>query len=421
MVKILGKEMRLPFGAKAETEQKIPFFVTLAEEGEYTAAITDYSVYENQARAYTEFVWVYAAVKLISESGAMASFGVYKHADEKFEEVVNHPFEILLRSPNPYMSRFELWEQTFVHLELQGNAFWYLQKTKEGLPAGIWIMRPDRVTPIPDRKTFISSYKYKINNRVTLLEPSEVVHFKRYHPLNDYQGLSAVQVATRALALEKNAMEYNAAFFANNAMPDGVLVADQFLTKEQMKVLEDMWKRQHKGPKEAHKMAILSGGLKPHPLGVPPKDAEFINSLKLNRDQIMSIYGVPASKVGIVEDVNRANAEANDYTFMKDVMTPKLIRISEKITSGILVPYYGEEFVGKFEDMIPERKELVLKEIDSIMKSSLMTINELRMRYFNLPAVDWGNVPPKVISGEKSMEDILRECLSEYEYKMEEE
>ena len=37
-----------------------------------------------------------------------------------------HPLCRLLDTPNPWLTRWELWYLTTVYLELTGNAFWYV-------------------------------------------------------------------------------------------------------------------------------------------------------------------------------------------------------------------------------------------------------------------------------------------------------
>jgi phage portal protein BeeE len=55
---------------------------------------------------------VYIAVNRIAEAAALVPLHVFKLEGERRVEVERHPLERLLDSPNPHLSRFELFEQT---------------------------------------------------------------------------------------------------------------------------------------------------------------------------------------------------------------------------------------------------------------------------------------------------------------------
>src|SRR5690606_19825166 len=98
--------------------------------------------------AYAGSSWVYVAVSRIAEAGALVPLHVYKRAGEGRVAVENHPLELLFERPNPFLSGFELIEQTLGFLELTGNAYWYLAGDG-GAPTEIWPLRPDRVAVVP--------------------------------------------------------------------------------------------------------------------------------------------------------------------------------------------------------------------------------------------------------------------------------
>ncbi|RMG73649.1 MAG: phage portal protein, partial [Chloroflexi bacterium] len=56
-------------------------------------------------RIYTLSPWVYVAVNRIAEACALVPLKVYRVQGDQKLEVVQHPLEILLDNPNPYMSR----------------------------------------------------------------------------------------------------------------------------------------------------------------------------------------------------------------------------------------------------------------------------------------------------------------------------
>ena len=387
---MFSQKKKKPNNIILRESQNIPDLIQLDD---FFDQMHDYSNITNQAKAYNSFVWVYGCVNKIAESGAMTPFSVLKRIKEGLEDIENHPFEELLLNPNPFMSRFELWERTFASIELLGNAYWFIDFDEENIPASIWVMRADRIKPIPNKSKWIDGYEYQAGSSGKKREiPTEnIVHFKRFHPLKEFVGASAIEAAAQTLEMERAANIYNAAFFKNNAKPTGVLTTDQSLSREQIKIIIDQWNMKFKGGDKSHKTALLTGGVKFQAIGMPPKDIEFIELKNKNMDEICAIFGVPPAKLGLSKDVNRANAEALDYTFNQHTMKPKMWRIAEKITQQIL-PYYqkgDEKLVGQFDEQVESSKTLMLQEIGAV--GAFLTVNEIRKRYLHMPPVSWGD------------------------------
>jgi HK97 family phage portal protein len=150
---------------------------------------------EAQSRAYQNSTWVYVAVNRIAEAAALVPLHVRRRQGERHIESGRHPLENLLDAPNPYLSRFELFEQTVGMLELTGNAYWLLVGDAAGVPVEIWPLRPDRVHIVPDERRYVRGYVYELDGQRIPLDAVEVAHFKRWHPANDYYGLSALEAA----------------------------------------------------------------------------------------------------------------------------------------------------------------------------------------------------------------------------------
>src|SRR5260221_10882981 len=118
-------------------------------------------VYEQQANEYLRSSWVYVAVTRIAEAAALVPYEVYSTPGETRIEQRNHPIERLLRTPNPFLSQFELLESTFGYLELTGNAYWFLAGMPGGAPEEIWPLRPDRGRIVPSPTQYIGGGSFK--------------------------------------------------------------------------------------------------------------------------------------------------------------------------------------------------------------------------------------------------------------------
>ena len=66
-------------------------------------------------------------------------------------------------------------------------------------------------------------------------------------------------------------------------------------------------------------------GLKANKLTATQKEMDFLETRKFNRDQILAMFGVSKSILGLIEDANRANMEAADYNHAKRVIKPSWV------------------------------------------------------------------------------------------------
>ncbi len=65
----------------------------------------------------------------------------------RIQEVVDHPLLTLLEQVNPIHNAFDLWELTTLYQEVHGSAYWFIESTPLGIPAAIWILPSQNVTP----------------------------------------------------------------------------------------------------------------------------------------------------------------------------------------------------------------------------------------------------------------------------------
>jgi HK97 family phage portal protein len=343
-----------------------------------------------QAEAYTRSPWVYLAVSRIAEAAAMTPLHVYRRTGEQRIAVERHPLEDLLHHPNPFTSRFELLEQTVGFLELTGNAYWYLAG-ENGTPAQIWPLRPDRVSIVPDERDYIRGYIYAVGGVQVPLEAVEVIHFKRWHPLNDYYGLSALQAAALTIQTDRAMAEWNRNTFGrDNGVPAGVVTVPTMTPDADFKRIQAEWRASYGGTQR--KTAFLRAGeVTWQSIAHTHTDLDFLAGRSANRDEILNVFGVP---VGLVSDnATEANAKVAERTFIERTLYPKLVRLAAVITADLL-PFWEADAVAEFADIRPTDQQARLDEIETAYP--VLSVNEIRAQYYHLPPVAWGDVPANI-------------------------
>lgn len=310
------------------------------------------------------------------------------------EEVLEHPFLELIANVNEFMNGFDLFEGTYLADELTGNAYWYIANGNMGLPTAIWPLFPQYMKIVPDKQNFISHYEYKIvGNEKQDFKPEEMIHFKYPNPRDAFYGLGPLQACVVAADLSFSMNTYETTLMENRGQPDMALVIPPEagdMSDENKKAAYAAWDKRFKGAKKAGKLTILTGGADLKPLTLTPREMNFLQGRKWTLTEIAAVFGVPMSKV-TTEDVNRANAEAGDYSYMKDTVLPRLRRVEQKLNEQLL-PKYDARLFCAYDNPVPEDKEFRLKQAESRLKTGQTTINEER-QIDGQDEVEYGSVP----------------------------
>ncbi|MEO1164110.1 MAG: phage portal protein [Chloroflexota bacterium] len=386
------------FSTRRNTLQRTPRHIEAVAVHNNTLSSTKHKQ-QQHTTMYQQASWVHVAVNRIAEAGALVPLKVLAMNGEQTQEIERHPLEILLDNPNPTMSRFELLESTLGFLELTGNAYWYLAGDAEGRPAEIWVLRPDRVTIVPHPTDYVAGYLYHVDGKQIPLDALEVVHFKRWHPANDYYGLSPLEAARLAVESDHAMAHWNQNTFGHgHGVPAGIVNITDFVNDADFERIKREWRTSY--GRGQRKTAFLRGGtVNWQHIGLSHTDLDFLQGRVAHRDEILTIFGIPMGLVS--ENATEANATVAERQFIERTLYPKLVRIAQKITQELL-PFYGNDLVARFDDIRPTDTQARLDEIRTAQ--NILSINEIRQQFYNLPSVAWGDLPLSMASAPTAIE-----------------
>lgn len=353
-------------------------------------SIPDGSLAETQADLYTKLSWVQMAVSLTASVAAGAQFSVKRRTGDHKVDIANHPFEQLLARPNPLMSRFELLEATFAFHALTGNAYWWLNRASPtGEPREIWGIPSHKMLPVPDGRMYLRGYAFFPEGHVggvsttppILLDPWEVVHFKRFHPLSSFVGLSPIEALSTVAGGDLAAQKWNANFFGkdNAKFPGFLAFADPIDEPTWSKIKADVLE-QTGGVRRAMMLLrnVGKGGIEWVQAGMSQKDMEFLGMRDFTKEEIFGLFAPGLSSLLSV-NATEANATQGKATFIEFSVWPKLQAAGEKVTSDIL-PSYGTRLLGEFDDIRIVDRALKLQEQAAFER--VHTIDEVRSEYY---------------------------------------
>ena len=294
---------------------------------------------------------VYACVRILAEAVASLPLHVYEYQDDGGKKLVHdHPLYYLLHDePNPEMTSFVFRETLMSHLLIWGNAYAQIIRDGAGRVLGLYPLLPDKMDVQRDDRGNIY-YVYSRNSDENpmfkeygdiRLKAEDVLHI----PGLGFDGLigySPIAMAKNAVGMTLACEEYGASFFENGANPGGVLEHPGVL-KDPSKVRES-WNSVYRGVNNAHKIAVLEEGMKYQQIGIPPEEAQFLETSKFQINEIARLYRIPPHMVGDLDKSSFSNIEQQSLEFVKYTLDPWVIRWEQSLQRSLLLP--GEK--GKY-------------------------------------------------------------------------
>jgi hypothetical protein len=172
---------------------------------------------------------------------------IHTHGAQAIEQVVEHPLLTLLRKVNAVHNAFELWELTQLYLEVHGAAYWLLQEDESlGIPAGIWILPSQSVTPrrATDSGEIVDYYEYRSSGGIARYAPDDVIRFQLPDPRDPYNGgLSPLRACFEQVALASEYAGMKRAVYDNTGVPSVVLSPAEVIGADERDRLEEQWER----------------------------------------------------------------------------------------------------------------------------------------------------------------------------------
>ena len=297
---------------------------------------------------------VYACVRILAEAIASLPIHVYKHTDEGKEQDVNHQLYYLLHDePNPDMTSFVFRETLMSHLLIWGNAYAQIIRDGRGQVLALYPLLPDRMTVKRDdmgelyyvyQRSEEDNPNFKDKGNI-IPKKSEVLHV----PGLGFDGLigySPIAMAKNAVGMTLATEEYGASFFANGANPGGVLEHPGIL-KDPSKVRES-WNQVYQGTNNSHKVAVLEEGMSYKTIGIPPNEAQFLETRKFQINEIARLYRIPPHMVGDLEKSSFSNIEQQSLEFVKYTLDPWVVRFEQAFQKALLLPDEKKTYFIKF-------------------------------------------------------------------------
>jgi len=327
------------------------------------------------------FGWTYKARKVISDSLTSYPLTAYKGTDDNKVKVSERESRLLtdLKRFNSYQSLNEARRITSIHKGLTGVAYWYKTTSSvSGYKFEYYILDPTKMK-VKTRPDGLPSHWIftDVHGKEHKLELNEVIVFRDANPKNWLRGYGTLEASRLSHNSWQLASEFNMNVFGNMGRPEGILSIDG-LGKDEREILERKLKDKYGGTQNAGKMAIMN--VKPDwtDLTRSQNDLQFIEGMKLLREDILAMNGVPKPLVGLT-DSTFTNSQEAQKVFQRYTIKPEL-ELEADVINEQLVPMYAEKIEFIPDNPVEEDSDKITKNSVELFNAGIITKNEARAR-----------------------------------------
>ena len=305
---------------------------------------------------------------------------------EDIAPIDSHVFLDLLEQPNPHDSWSAFAAEYQLFWQLTGRVYvWVIPNTMK-LPAQVWVVPPQAITPIPDPRDRTKVLKWQIRSvfygGLVDAPPEQVLWRWGKSPYGKEFSHSTTEAIAPWVRSAMTVEDARAASFRNEIKPDVWVDLDR-----------DMYPRADAKDIEAIKALIMRdnagvqqrGGARVKPPGTsiqridrPPTEMDYVDSDDQLRDKIGAGVGVNRFVMGVPSDMNRSTAEVADEAFARRTMNPALSQQAEVLTQ--IARVYDPSLIVTFPDVCPANRELLRAEGESLFDRAGASPDELRER-----------------------------------------
>lgn len=254
-----------------------------------------------------------------------------------------------LRFPNEIMTGYIFRETLIASAVGYGNGYAYIKRKPDGEPDELIPIAQGKCMPLLfDNKIY---YKVKIGSEFQTLRSESILHIPGLS-FDGLVGYNPITIARESIGGALATQKFGNKFYENGATLGGTLEVPGELSEEAYNRLKDSWHSSYHGAENSGKTAILEGGTKFMKIGIPPEEAQFLQTRQFQVEEIARWFGVPPHMLMDLTRSTNNNIEQQSMEFVTYTLMPWANRFEEEITRKLIMPskqkteYFEFEFNG---------------------------------------------------------------------------
>lgn len=269
-------------------------------------------------------ITVQSCLRVRAETIASFPLSVYRkrRSGKGRDEIRDHPvYDLIHAAPNDEMSSATWLQFMNCNLDSSGNAYSVITTNKRGQLIDLYPWKWDEITPQRNPKTNKLEYWFSDRGKSEVLPSERVLHIPGWC-FDGLKGYSTIHLAREAVGLGMAISEFTSRFYGQGMNVGTVIEGNESLNPDQALRIREQFIQKGSGLANSWMPIVLHGGLKMNRIPMPLNDAQFIETYKLNRDEICGLYRVPPHLVANLERATFSNIEHQSLDYVMFSMLP---------------------------------------------------------------------------------------------------
>lgn len=330
---------------------------------------------------------VWRAVNVNSGTLAGLPLKVYKSDASGRVHLRTSAAQRVIRKPNDLMTSFIFRETMQAYVMLWGNGYAYIKRNERGEPVELMPIHPSLTYPFKaaDGKLY---YRIVIDGVSMTVPWWSMIHIPGLS-FNGLIGFSPIAVMRESLGGAIATQKFGNTFYENGANIGGVLEVPGELSDTAYQRLKTSWKAQTLNHNET---ALLEGGVKYSKIGIPPEEAQFLQTRQFQVAEVARWFGTPPHLLMDLERSTNNNIEHQGMEFVTYTLLPWANRWEEELSRKLLAEsdqdstYIEYDFNGLLRADVKSRTE----SYKSLFGIASITPNQIAQME-NMPTYDGGD------------------------------
>ncbi|ETF00687.1 plasmid partitioning protein ParB [Advenella kashmirensis W13003] len=290
---------------------------------------------------------VWACARIIAETISTLPLKVYEKRSDSRVIATQHPiYSILHAQPNKDTTASVFWEAKIVAMLLRGNGLSEKKYIGNRLVALDFLV-PARLT-INRGANGKLRYLYTENGKQREIPEDRIFRIPGF-TLDGKWGVSVIEYGAKVFGSALAAAEAANSTFEKGLAPTVAFTMDRVIKEDQRNKFRESMKK-ISGALNAGESPLLEAGMDAKTIGIPPKDAQLLESRGFSVEEICRWFRVPPHMVGHTSNSTSwgAGIEQQMIGFLTFTLRPWLTRIEQAINKDLFSPVDQQRFYAEF-------------------------------------------------------------------------
>ncbi|WP_417315684.1 phage portal protein [Cycloclasticus pugetii] len=278
---------------------------------------------------------VYACIYVLSSSIGQLPLHVMRRQGKRIEAAKDHPAYWLLHDePNPWQTSYKWRETKQAYVLGWGNGYTQTVRSPRGELRELVTHRPWETQLVKNGNRWLYAVSGEDESaKAVALE--DMIHVRALGS-DGRTGKSLIRQHAETIGLGLAAQRYGKDFFTGGGRPTGLVTVKNQLQKDSWDRLKTAWNNAVSKLKASeNKTLMLPADLDYKSITVPPEDAQFLETRKLNRSEVAGIFNVPAHMINDLDKATFSNISEQAIQFVRHTMMPWVVNWEQEINRRV--------------------------------------------------------------------------------------